>query len=274
MDIRTVKKLNNGVEMPLLGLGVFRSVDEEAAQAVKWAIEVGYRHIDTAKIYNNERSTGEGVWASGIAREDMFITTKLWNADMRKSRQMNAFEKSLKHLGTDYVDLYLIHWPVENFTASWKVMEEMYRSGRAKAIGVSNFLIHHLETLLSVAEVIPAVNQIETHPYLQENELIKYCENKGIAVEAYSPLGGEGGDLIHDPLVLSIAQAHKKTPAQVLLRWNLERGVIVIPKSIKKERIIENAALYDFKLTDEEITMLNALERGKRYGADPDNFSF
>jgi len=275
MDITTTKKLNNGVEIPCFGLGVFRSAEgKDTVDAVRWAIEAGYTHIDTAAIYGNEKSVGEGIRASGIQREKLFLTTKLWNADMRAHRQYEAFEESLSRLGMEYVDLYLIHWPVETFVESWKVMEKIYKEGRAKAIGVSNFTIKHLETLLAEAEVVPVLNQIELHPRLTQEPLCGFCAGKGIAVEAWSPLGGQGGDVMSEKIIQDLAKKHGKSPAQIILRWDLQRGIITIPKSIHKERIIENSKLYDFELTKDEMALINSLNRDLRVGADPDSFDF
>ncbi len=275
MDINSAAKLNNGVEIPYFGLGVFRSAEgDETANAVRWAVEAGYRHIDTAMIYENEKSVGEGIRTCGVAREKLFVTTKLWNDDMRRHREAKAFEESLERLGLDYVDLYLIHWPVQNYLEAWAEMEKIYATGRAKAIGVSNFQIHHLESVLKQAKVVPAVNQIELHPYLSQKPLRDFCKGKGIAVQAYSPLGGEGSEAIGDPALKKIAGAHGKTPAQVMLRWDLQSGIITIPKSIRKERIRENCALYDFELSAADMAAIDGLNQDKRSGADPDNFDF
>ncbi|MDR1533743.1 MAG: aldo/keto reductase, partial [Planctomycetota bacterium] len=260
MDIASKIKLNNGVEIPRLGLGVFRTPEgPETVDSVRWAIEAGYIHIDTAKIYGNEKSVGEGVKNGGIAREKLFVTTKLWNADMRAGRQLQAFDESLKLLGMDYVDLYLIHWPVENYPDSWRAMEKIYASGKARAVGVSNFQIHHLEKLLGQSEVVPAVNQVELHPYLTQEPLRKYCAEKGIAVQAWSPLGGQGNDLLKNPLLTELGARHGKTPAQIVIRWHLQQDIIAIPKSVRKERIRENREVYDFQLTEEEIAGLGKL---------------
>jgi diketogulonate reductase-like aldo/keto reductase len=268
------KKLNNGIEMPSVGLGLWRSTDEDAPRAVRWALQAGYRHLDSAKAYGNEKGVGEGIRSSGVKREDIFVATKLWNSDMRKNTQIEGFEKSLKDLKVDYVDLYLIHWPVENFSASWKALEQIYKSGRARAIGVCNFQIHHLETLFETAEVIPAVNQFERHPLLSQKPLIEYCVSKGITCEAYSPLGGQGCSLHTNPLLIEIAEKNGKTPAQIMLRWNLEGGLIVIPKSVKRERIIENINVFDFTLSQEEMAQIDGLNKDQRSCADPDNFDF
>ncbi|MDR2869272.1 MAG: aldo/keto reductase [Deferribacteraceae bacterium] len=274
MDIKSTVKLNNGVEMPLLGFGVFRTKDgKETEDAVSWALEAGYIHIDTAKIYGNEKSVGAAIKNASIPREKIFVTTKLWNEDMRQHRQMAAFEESLKIMGLDYVDLYMIHWPV-NFVESWKVMEEIYKSGRAKAIGISNFQPHHMDTLMKEAKVTPAVNQFECHPYLSQQPLVDYCKKLGIACEAYSPIGGQGSDLLSNAAVVKLAQKYSKTPAQVVLRWHLQRGIIAIPKSIKKERVVSNCQLYDFELSAADMDILFGLNINKRIGSDPDNFNF
>ncbi|MDR2392380.1 MAG: aldo/keto reductase, partial [Planctomycetota bacterium] len=246
----------------------------ETENAVRWAIEAGYVHIDTAKIYGNEKGVGNGIRASGANRKDLFVTTKLWNDDMRANRQIEAFEESLKLLGFDYVDLYLIHWPVENFVASWKTMETIYASGRARAIGVSNFQTRHLDAVLASAKVVPAVNQVELHPYLTQEPLRKYCAGKGIAVQAWSPIGGQGNDLLNNALLKEIGDRYGKTPAQVVIRWHLQLGVIVIPKSVRRERIRENCAVFDFELSPGEIAAIGGLNINRRNGSDPDNFSF
>jgi Aldo/keto reductases, related to diketogulonate reductase len=275
MNLHTTKKLNNGVEIPILGLGVFRSKDgKETSDAVRWAIEAGYTHIDTAKIYENEASVGQGVRDSGIAREKLFVTTKLWNDDMRKNRQLQAIDNSLKALGMEYVDMYLIHWPVENYVESWAAMEKIFASGKARAIGVSNFQPHHLDTLLKQAKTKPVVNQIELHPYLTQETLRRYCAEKDIAVQAWSPLGGQGGNVLAAAKIAEIAKKHGKSPAQVVIRWDLQHGVITIPKSVHKERIGENAGVFDFQLSDAEMTTIESLNKNARVGPDPDNFDF
>ncbi|ATW26831.1 aldo/keto reductase [Candidatus Formimonas warabiya] len=276
MDIHTSKKLNNGVAIPFFGLGVFQSkAGDETAHAVRWAIEAGYRHIDTAAIYQNEESVRRGIVESGVPREQIFLTTKLWNGDMRKGRQREAFENSLKLLGTDYVDLYLIHWPVPGkYKKSWKVLEELYHSGRVRAIGVSNFHQHHLDDLLADAKVLPAVNQVECHPRLSQEPLMAYCQKLNIAFEAWSPLGGTGGDLLQDERLKKIGAKYHKTPAQVVLRWDLQRGMITIPKSVHQDRIIANTDIYDFELTPEDMAAINGMNENRRVGADPDNFDF
>ncbi|MDR1368390.1 MAG: aldo/keto reductase [Candidatus Accumulibacter sp.] len=275
MDSRSMTRLNNGLSIPLLALGVWRASEVEAAKAVCWAIEAGCRHIDTAAIYRNEEGVGKGLRDSGVPREEIFVTTKLWNDDMRSRRQRQAFEESLERLQTDYVDLYLIHWPVEGvFVESWKILEEIYESGRAKAIGVSNFHERHLDELLESAAIPPATNQIECHPWLSQAPLIARCAREGIVCEAWSPLGGLGAPLSTDPELLRIAGKYGKTPLQIALRWNIQRGVVVLPKSIHRERIAENARLYDFELDEEDMKAIGARNQDHRFGPSPDDFDF
>ena len=277
MDLSSAKTLNNGVAMPMVGLGVWQASDEETVQAVHWALEAGYRHIDTAKIYGNEAAVGRAIKSASAPRKDVFITTKLWNDDMRSGRQRQAFEESLKALQTDYVDLYLIHWAVEGvYVDSWKVMEQIYAEGKARAIGVCNFQQHHLETLMRAAKVKPAVNQFECHPYLSQEPLIAFCEKEGIACEAWGPLGGKGTPLVDSPELAAIGKKYGKSAAQIMLRWNLQRGVIVLPKSVHKERIIANGTLFDFALSDEDMKAVSAMNRNKRLNMslDPDKVTW
>lgn len=274
MDIESTITLNNQVEIPQLGLGVFKSPPgEETYNAVRWALEAGYRHIDTAKIYGNEASVGKAIRDSGVVREDIFITTKLWNQDMREDRQEEAFHESLRFLGLEYVDLYLIHWPVaEKFVESWRLMEEFYKDGLTRAIGVSNFNPHHLDTLLETAQIVPALNQIELHPFLLQQDVTQYFRDRGIAIEAWSPLGR--GRLLDSPVIKEIAARYDKTTAQVILRWHLQHGNIVIPKSIHKDRIISNADLYAFALTPEDMSAIDAMNQNLRFGSDPETFTY
>ena len=277
MDLQTTKKLNNGVEIPYLGLGVFQVKEgDETANAVRWAIQAGYRHIDTAALYGNEKSVGIGIRKSGIDRKKIFVTTKLWKDDMLRGTQMQAFEKSLKLLQMDYVDLYLIHWPVAGKSMeSWKVLEEIYKSGKARAIGISNFMEKHLDALLKEAKIRPAVNQVECHPHLSQQPLADYCQKQGIAFEAWSPLGGTGGDLLNDSTLKKIADKHGKSAAQVTLHWELQRGLITIPKSIHQARIIANTDIYGFELSAEEMKAINSLDKNpQRTGPDPNNMDF
>lgn len=272
--VQDTTTLYNGVKMPWLGFGVFKVKDgQEAVDAVRTAIETGYRSIDTAKAYNNETGVAQGIRESGIAREDLFITTKVWNSDQGYESTLAAFEASMERLGLDYLDLYLIHWPVKGkYKDTWRALERLHREGRIRAIGVSNFQIHHLEDLMTEATVVPAVNQIELHPLLNQQELRDYCSKHKIQVEAWSPLGQ--GHLLEHPLLQQIGAKYGKSPAQVILRWDLQNGIVTIPKSVTPQRIRENADLFDFELTPEDIGQINGLNENKRFGSDPDNFNF
>lgn len=272
----TTLTMNNGVQIPQLGLGVFQTPDGKAtSQAVTWALQAGYRHIDTAMIYGNEESVGQGLRDSGLKRRDVFLTTKLWNDDIRSGRAKEAFEESLDRLGTDYVDLYLIHWPAQGWQQAWQDMEELYRQRRVRAIGVCNFQQHHLEELHSISSTKPAVNQIESSPQFVNQELIDYCHGElRIDVEAYSPLGGTGGSVLSDPRLESISRKVGRSPAQVVLRWHIQRGLVVIPKSTHQERIEQNAQVFDFALDEDDMKAISAMDSGIRAGADPDNFHF
>ncbi|HIR07635.1 MAG TPA: aldo/keto reductase [Candidatus Pullichristensenella stercoripullorum] len=276
MDIHSTIRLNNGVEIPVEALGVFKVPQEETAQCVRWALEAGYRHIDTAAVYGNERGVGQGIRDSGVPRQDVFLTTKLWNDDMRKGRVREAFEESLEKLGTDYVDLYLIHWPVAGvFSKCWAEMEALQREGRIRAIGVSNFHQYHMEELLKTAKIVPAVNQIELHPLLTQKPLSQYCRSLGIEIEAYKPLGGTGPhNMAGDEQICAIAQRYGKSGAQLLLRWSLQHGNIILPKSTHKERIVANADIYDFEITAEDMAALDAMNRDFHTGSNPDTFDF
>ena len=260
--------LNNGVQIPQLGFGVFQVPPEETQRIVEDALEAGYRHIDTAAAYGNEAAVGAAIAASGIRREDIFLTTKLRNGEQGTARE--AFRNSRRELGVDYVDLYLIHWPVPSrnlFTDAWKAMEELHAGGEIRAIGVSNFLAEHLDTLLRSADVVPAVNQFELHPTFQQPELAAKSRSLGIAVEAYSPLG-QGADL-DAAAVTSAADKYGITPAQVVLAWHLAQGTIVIPKSANSGRMRDNLAAVGVVLTPAEMTAITALEAGARIGSDP-----
>ena len=274
MNLSSTLKLNNGVDIPVLGLGVFKSQEgDEAYNAVKYAIEAGYKHIDTAMVYQNERSVGKAIKDSGVKRKDIFITTKLWNENQRQGNQYQAFEDSLERLGVDYVDLYLIHWPVAGkYVESWKVLEKIYKEGRARAVGVSNFHIHHLEDIFASSDLVPAVNQVECHPWLTQVELVDYCQKKGMIFEPWSPLGA--GALIENDVLKSIAQKYNKSTAQLIIKWGLQRGFINIPKSVNKERIIENSKIFDFTVTEEDMAEIFKLNINKRVGADPETFTF
>ncbi|MEU6658152.1 aldo/keto reductase [Streptomyces sp. NPDC046821] len=266
--------LNNGVEMPQLGFGVWQVPDDEAEKAVATALAAGYRSIDTAAIYGNEEGTGRAVAASGIDRDKLFVTTKLWNGDHGYDAALRAFDASLGKLGLDYVDLYLIHWPLPakgTFVDTYKALEKIYEEGRAKAIGVSNFLPEHLERLLGETSVIPAVNQIELHPHLQQRASREFHGEQGIATEAWSPLGS-GKGLLEVPAIVAIAQKHGRTPAQIVLRWHVQLGNVVIPKSVTPSRIKENIDVFNFELDLEDIAAISALNEDRRLGPDPATF--
>ncbi|MEJ9212752.1 aldo/keto reductase [Bacillus smithii] len=277
-NLQDTTTLHNGVKMPWFGLGVFK-VEEgpELVNAVKTAIKHGYRSIDTAAIYENEAGVGlgirEGMKEAGISREDLFVTSKVWNADLGYESTKKAFETSLNKLGLEYLDLYLIHWPVEGkYKESWKALEELYKEGRVKAIGVSNFQIHHLEDLMEDADIKPMVNQVEYHPRLTQKELQAFCKEQGIQLEAWSPL--MQGQLLDNEVLQEIGKKYNKTVAQVILRWDLQNGVVTIPKSTKEHRIVENASIFDFELTKEDMELIDSLNQNHRVGPDPDNFDF
>jgi len=272
-DIKGFVELRNGVHMPYLGLGVFQINDMNVIDVVKYALKVGYRHIDTASIYGNERGVGIAIRESGIPREEIFITTKVWNSDQGYNKTITAFERSLKLLGLDYIDLYLVHWPVkEKFVDTWKALEKIYTEGLVRAIGVSNFLIHHLDHLLKECNEPPMVNQIEFHPYLVQQDLLDYCNEKKIQVEAWSPL--MQGKIFSVSMLSTIAKKYNKDIAQLVLRWDLQKGVVTIPKSAHKERILSNADIFNFEIAKEDMLAIDSLNRNQRIGPDPDNFDF
>lgn len=263
--------LNDGRTIPPIGFGTWKiRPNFNAKSTVLHAIKCGYRLIDTATIYGNEKGVGAAIHESGLQRKELFVTTKLWNEDQGYDSALKAFDRSLHQLGLEYVDLYLIHWPVpEKRLASWRALEEIYVSGKAKSIGVSNYTINHLEELKSVSNIIPAVNQIEFHPFLykEQEELLRYCTEKGIAVEAYSPLAH--GERLNDPVISEIAKVHIKTNAQIMLRWASQHGTIPIPKSMNKNRIAENIKIFDFSLSELEMRRINNLSDGMRTCWDP-----
>lgn len=266
--------LNNGLEMPQLGFGVWQVPDDEASKAVATAIEAGYRSIDTAAVYGNEAGTGKGIAASGVERDELFVTTKVWNADQGYDSTLRAFDASLDRLGLDHVDLYLIHWPLpakDAYVDTYKALEKIHADGRAKSIGVSNFLPEHLERLMGETSVVPAVNQIELHPQFQQAESRAFHALHGIVTEAWSPLGQGKGLTV--PTVVAIAHKHGRTPAQVVLRWHLQTGHVAIPKSVTPSRIVENIGVFGFELDADDLAALAALDEGKRIGADPREFS-
>ncbi|MFJ9910799.1 aldo/keto reductase [Actinacidiphila glaucinigra] len=266
--------LNNGVTMPQLGFGVFQVPDADTAAAVTSALENGYRSIDTAAIYGNEAGVGQALAASGIARDELFVTTKLWNGDQGYDSTLAAFDASLAKLGLDHVDLYLIHWPTparDTYLDTWRAFEKIHAEGRARAIGVSNFQPAHLQRIIDNSDVVPAVNQVELHPQLQQAELRAFHARHGIATEAWSPLAQ--GAVLRDPVVTGIADRLGRTPAQVILRWHLQLGNVVIPKSVTPERIHQNIDVFDFALSDADIAAITALDSGTRIGPDPDTFN-
>ncbi|WP_019154101.1 aldo/keto reductase [Robertmurraya massiliosenegalensis] len=276
--LQSTTVLKNGVKMPWFGIGVFK-VEEgpELIHAVKFAMKHGYRSIDTASIYGNEEGVGEGIRKglveAGITREELFVTSKVWNADLGYEATLAAYEASLQRLGLDYLDLYLIHWPVEGkYKDAWRALETLYKDGKVKAIGVSNFQVHHLEDLMKDAEIKPMINQVEYHPYLTQKEVQSFCQKHGIQLEAWSPL--MQGQLLDHPVITAIAQKYNKSSAQIILRWDLQNGVVTIPKSTKEHRIVENANIFDFELTTEDMTAIDELNRNHRVGPDPDHIDF
>jgi 2,5-diketo-D-gluconate reductase A len=276
-DIPSVT-LNNGVSIPQLGLGVYLVPNDQAIKNVSIALENGYRLIDTAAAYSNEEGVGEALRKSGIPREDIFVTSKLWNSDHGYNNAMKGFDASLKKLGLDYLDLYLMHWPVPSkglTTQTWKGLEQVHKEGRVKAIGVCNFTPAHLERLLQETEIVPAVLQIELHPTFTQEEVRHYAKDHGIQVESWYPLGGQKSrvELLSLPLLTDLAKKYGKTPAQIVLRWHIQLGLMVIPKSSHPDRIKENLNLFDFELSQEEMAAISALDTGVRLGPDPDTFA-
>ncbi|MEV5108856.1 aldo/keto reductase [Bacillus sp. LBA3-1-1.1] len=277
-NLQSKTTLHNGVEMPWFGLGVFKVEDgPELVEAVKVAIKEGYRSIDTAAIYGNEKTVGEGIRAgikeAGISREDLFITSKVWNSDQGYETTLAAYEESLKKLELDYLDLYLVHWPVEGkYKDTWRALETLCKEERVRAIGVSNFQIHHLQDVLEDAEIKPMINQVEYHPRLTQKELQAFCKEQGIQMEAWSPL--MQGQLLDNETLQEVADKYGKTTAQIILRWDLQNEVVTIPKSTKEHRIIANASIFDFELTKEDMEKIDALNQNHRVGPDPDNFDF
>jgi 2,5-diketo-D-gluconate reductase A len=270
-----VLRLNNGVEIPQVGFGVFLIPETETKTAVATALRVGYRHIDTAKLYQNEAEVGEAIAESGIPREEIFVTTKVWNSEQGYEPALASFEASLDRLGLDVLDLLLIHWPVpelDRYVETWRAFEKLYADGRVRAIGVSNFHIPHLQRLFQEGSVVPAVNQIELHPQLPQAELRAFHAEHGIVTEAWSPLA-RGGAVLSDPTVTAIADRVGKSPAQVVLRWSLQLGNVVLPRSVTPSRIEENLELFDFSLTDEDMAALAGLADDERIGPNPDTFN-
>jgi len=275
MTVPTIP-LNNGVEIPQLGFGVFQVDPDETKDAVLTAFEVGYRHVDTAQMYGNEAGVGEALKASGLAREDVFVTSKLNNNNHRRDDALRSFDETLDKLGGTYVDLFLVHWPLPgidvDYVDTWKAMEEIAASGNVRAIGVSNFQPAHLDRVLESAEIVPAVNQVEVHPYLTNETIRAYDREKGIATEAWSPIAQ--GQVLDDPTITEIARKVGRTPAQVTLRWAIQRGDIVFPKSVTRSRVEENFALFDFELDEADVAAIAGLDKGHRTGPDPDTFNY
>jgi len=268
LNIKSTQKLNNGIEIPRLGLGTWDLRGKGAYQAVLWSLDLGYRLIDTASLYGNESEIGEALKDTSIPREEIFLTTKVWNSDQGYKNTLSAFKKSLKRLKVEYVDLYLIHWPVSGLrNDTWKALEEIYKSEKTRAIGVSNFTIRHLKELLEISETIPMVNQIEFSPFLFQKELMDYCQSKKIVVEAYTPL--TRGRKFDNKVVRALAQKLNKTPAQILIRWGLQHEIIEIPKSGNQQHLRDNADIFDFTLTREDISQLDELNENFRLVDDP-----
>ncbi|MCY6958522.1 aldo/keto reductase [Clostridium brassicae] len=268
-DIRSYTILNNEVKMPWLGFGTYKVENGNTViESVKEALKIGYRHIDTASYYGNEDGVGTAIKESGVPREKIFLVSKVWNTDQGYEKTLKAFETSIKKLGTDYLDLYLIHWPQPLSKETWKALEKLYKEGRVKAIGVSNFLVNHLEYLLEDAEVIPMVNQVEFHPYLIQNDLIEFCEKNNIQLEAWSPL--MRGKIFEIELLQELAKKYGKTIPQIVLRWDLQMGIVTIPKSVTPSRIKENSDIFDFEISKEDVDKIKQLNKEIRVGSNPD----
>ncbi|MEN1938368.1 aldo/keto reductase [Paenibacillus sp. 102] len=273
-SLKDCTTLHNGVKMPWFGLGVFKVEDgTQVVDSVKTAIKNGYRSIDTAAVYKNEVGVGQAIRECGVSREELFITSKVWNSDQGYESTLQAFESTLQKLGLEYLDLYLVHWPVKGkYTETWKALEKLYKDGRVRAIGVSNFQIHHLQDVLEIAEIKPMINQVEYHPRLTQGELHSFCKEHTIQLEAWSPL--MQGQLLDHSTLQEIATKYNKSTAQIILRWDLQNEVVTIPKSIKEHRIIENANIFDFELNAEDMKAIQSLNENHRVGPDPDNFDF
>ena len=270
---------NNGVKIPMLGFGVYKLEEgPECVDRVKLALKEGYRSIDTAAVYGNEKSVGQAIRECGLPREEIFLTTKLWNDEQRRGDVQEAFDQSLARLGLDYIDLYIIHWPCEDhYEKAWLALEKIQQSGKARAVGISNFQKHHIDVIKKSWNIIPALNQIELHPILTQKPLLQYCRDEKIAVQAWSPLGGDRPmqeRIFSSEAIIKIDEKYRKSPAQIVLRWNIELGIITIPKSGNPGRIRENFNIFDFALTPEELAIIDALNQNERGGPDPDNFEF
>ena len=273
-DINGGFELRNGVIMPYLGLGTYQAENnQEVIDSVKYALEIGYRHIDTASVYENEEGVGKGIKESSVAREDVFLVTKVWNSDQGYDSTLKSFEDSINRLQVDYLDLILVHWPVqEKYKETWKALEYLYENKKVRAIGVSNFLQHHLEDLMMDCKIIPMVNQMEFHPYLVQQELLDFCNKNTIQYEAWSPF--MQGKLFNLDICKELTAKYNKSAAQIILRWNLQKGVVTIPKSVHKNRIASNADIFDFELAEDDVAYLDSLDRDERSGPHPDHFDF
>ncbi|MDC6391012.1 aldo/keto reductase [Maribacter sp. PR1] len=273
-DINAGFELRNGVTMPYLGLGTYQAENnQEVIDSVKYALEIGYRHIDTASVYENEEGVGKGIKESSVAREDVFLVTKVWNSDQGYDSTLKSFEDSINRLQVDYLDLILVHWPVqEKYKETWKALEYLYENKKVRAIGVSNFLQHHLEDLMMDCKIIPMVNQMEFHPYLVQQELLDFCNKNTIQYEAWSPF--MQGKLFNLDICKELTAKYNKSAAQIILRWNLQKGVVTIPKSVHKNRIASNADIFDFELAEDDVAYLDSLDRDERSGPHPDHFDF
>ncbi|WP_234123458.1 aldo/keto reductase [Clostridium hydrogenum] len=273
MDIKSYATLHNGVKMPWIGFGTFKVKDYDIAVAsVKEALRLGYRHIDTAAVYGNEEAVGVGIKESGVKREDIFLTSKVWNSDQGYDSTLKAFETSINKLGVDYLDLYLIHWPKALNKETWRALEKLYKDGKVRAIGVSNFKVHHLEELLESAEIVPMVNQVEYHPEFPQAEVHEYCKNHKIQLEAWGPL--MQGKIFNIPLMQELSVKYGRTISQIVLRWDLQMGVVTIPKSVTPSRIKENMELFDFVISEDDMKKIEALNSETRIGPDPDEITF
>ncbi|MDG5472423.1 aldo/keto reductase [Jeotgalibacillus sp. ET6] len=273
-SIQETTTLHNGIKMPWLGFGVFKVKDgEEVVNSVKAALETGYRSIDTAAIYGNEAGVGQAIAESNVPREELFITTKVWNSNHGYEAALAAFDESMEKLGLDYLDLYLIHWPLPSegkYVETWQALETLYKEGRVRAIGVSNFKTHHLEDIIAKCDIVPMVNQVEYHPQFNQRELHDFCKKHSIQLEAWSPL--MQGGLLENPLLVEIAEKHNKSTAQVIIRWDIQTGVVTIPKSVNPQRIAQNADVFDFELSPEDMDKISTLNQDQRMFADPDEF--
>lgn len=274
INLRDTVTIRGNIKMPWMGFGTYKVKEgPEVENSVRWAIEAGYRSIDTAALYQNEEGVGKAIKQSGLSRNDIFLTSKVWNSDQGYDRTIQAFNTSLEKLEMDYIDLYLIHWPVVGkYKETWHAMENLYKEGKIRAIGVSNFLIHHLQDLMAHSSIVPAVNQVEFHPYLQQPQLQAFCRDNDIRLEAWAPI--MKGRVSNIRELVEIGEKYGKTPVQVTLRWEQQKGIVIIPKSVHKERILENARIFDFNLTEEEIQKIDALDKHERLGPDPDHVNF